>query len=442
LGESNKIGMHSLKVKDIYPGGTALEIGIEKGDEILSINGSPVPDYLAYKYLIADEEVTLLVRKKDGSLLDIDIEKDDDDDLGILPPPMKVRCCNNKCVFCFVAQMPRGMRRSLYLKDEDYRHSFLYGNYITLTTLKDEDYERIIREKLSPLYVSVHTTDDTLRRFLLGNPKAPAVMGGIKRLTDGGIMLHTQAVVSPGLNDGDSLIRMVEALSKLYPKVASLAVVPVGLTKHRDRLYPLKGFTKGSAARLLDALEPYRKKFRKEFGENFVYPSDELYIKAGRDFPKDRDYDGYQQIDNGVGLVRDFLTEFASEKRRLPRALINKKRVVLVTGISFAPYLKEVAETLNKVSGLSVSVLPVKNELFGHSVTVTGLLSGKDIAAALKGKRADAALIPSVTMRDGEGVFLDDLTPEDIEKEAGIRVVMAEPTARGLVEAVRALASK
>ncbi len=431
--------MKGLKVTNIDEHGTGREIGLEKGDEILSINGREVMDYLAYRYLIASEDVAILVRKKDGTLLDIDLEKDEDDDLGIEPQPMRVRCCNNKCVFCFVAQMPRGLRRSLYVRDEDYRHSFLYGNYITLTTLTDADYERIIRDRLSPLYVSVHTTDDETRRFLLGNKKAQPVMDGIKRLTDGGVTLHTQAVICPGINDGDNLKRTVEDLSLLYPMVASLAVVPIGLTKHRERLYPLKAFTKQGAAKLLDSLEPFRRKFRKKFGENFAYPSDEFYIKAGREFPKEREYDGYPQIDNGVGLVRDFMTEFKSTFFLIKESSKENitPKILLVTGVSFAPYLKEVAENLEEKTGLNIRVVPVKNELFGHSVTVAGLLSGNDIAHALKGKRADAALIPSVTMRDGDGVFLDDMTPADVEREAGLKIIMVEPTAHGLVEAIR-----
>lgn len=425
--------MNGLKVTGIEEGGIALEVGIEKGDTILSINGREVMDYLAYRYLISSEDVTLLVMKSRGGLVEIEIEKDFDDDLGILPTPMRVRCCNNKCVFCFVAQMPKGLRRSLYVKDEDYRHSFLYGTYITLTTLKDEDYDRILTDRLSPLYVSVHVTDDDMRRFMLNNKKAPAVLDGIKRLTEGGITLHTQAVVCPGMNDGDALLRTVEDMASFYPMVSSLAVVPVGLTKHREGLYPLKGFTKSGAARLLDGLLPYQKKYRKAWGVSFVYPSDEFYIKAGRDFPKDRDYDGYPQIDNGVGLVRDFLTEFAKEKRRLKGASKGKQKVILVTGASFAPYLRDV---VGELLGSSVSVLAVKNELFGQSVTVTGLLCGRDIADALKGRKADVAIIPSVTMRDGEGVFLDDMTPEDMEREAGMRVIMCAPTAGGLVDAI------
>jgi putative radical SAM enzyme (TIGR03279 family) len=439
------ISLKGLKIAGVEPGGIASEVGLEEGDEIISVNSSPVPDYLAYRYLITSEEVTLLVRKKSGGMTEIEIEKDEDDDLGITAPPMKVRACNNRCVFCFVEQMPRGLRRSLYLKDEDYRHSFLYGNYVTMTTMKDEDYVRIIRERLSPLYVSVHATDDQLRRFLLGNCKAPSILEGIKKLTDSGIVLHTQAVVAPGINDGAALIKTTEDLAAFYPKVQSLAVVPVGLTKHRDKLYPLRVFTKRRALRLLDGLEPLRKKYRRKFGVSFVYPSDEFYIKAGRDFPPVREYDGYPQIDNGVGLVRDFLDEFGKALKPSTFSLRKEKvakrneaeNLILVTGKSFEPILKEIAKEIEaKVKNLKLRVLPVKNNLFGDKVTVTGLLSGNDIIATLKGKKADAAIIPSVTMRDGAGVFLDDLTPKDVERETGLKIIMTEPTARGLLEAL------
>ncbi|MHB8174517.1 MAG: DUF512 domain-containing protein [Nitrospirota bacterium] len=446
-----------LKIIGVEPGGTASEVGIAEGDEIISINSSPVPDYLAYRYLIAAEEVTILVRKKSGGEFEIEIEKDEDDDLGIIPPPMKVRSCNNRCVFCFVEQMPKGLRRTLYVKDEDYLHSFLHGNYITLTTMKDEDYARIVRERLSPLYVSVHATDDKLRRFLIGNCKAPSILEGIKKLTDGGITLHTQAVVAPGINDGAALVKTAEDLVAFYPGVQSLAVVPVGLTKHREKLYPLRTFTRKEAATLLDVLTPLRKKYRRKFGISFVYPSDEFYMKAGRDFPTVREYDGYPQIDNGVGLVRDFLDEFKKEERRIKQACHSERsrllpplkirggqggryeirKLILITGKSFAPILKNIAEEIEaKNKDLKLSVLPVKNNLLGEKVTVAGLLSGNDIMAALKGRKTDAVIIPSITMRDGAGVFLDDLTPEDVEKETGLKVIMVEPTARGLVEGI------
>ncbi len=449
--------MKGLEIIGVEPGGTALDVGIGRGDRIISINSSPVPDYLAYRYLIASEEVVLLVGKKSGGEVEIEMEKDEDDDLGIIAAPMKVRACNNRCVFCFVEQMPGGLRRTLYVKDEDYRHSFLHGNYITLTTLKDGDYDRIIRERLSPLYVSVHATDDTLRRFLLGNCKAPSILEGIKKLTDGGIKLHTQAVVAPGINDGAALVKTAEDLAALYPGALSLAVVPVGLTRHREKLYPLRTFTKSEAARLLDGLEPLRKKYRKKFGVSFVYPSDEYYLKAGRDFPLAREYDGYPQMDNGVGLVRDFLDGF---KKTTGKASILKekvkggsfgfaqddrqtykvKKIILITGKSFAPILKNIAKEIETMTGLKLSVLPVKNNLLGEKVTVAGLLSGNDIIAALRGRKADAAVIPSVTMRDGEGVFLDDLTPDYVERETGLKIIMAEPTAKGLVEGILSLA--
>jgi putative radical SAM enzyme (TIGR03279 family) len=439
------IALKGLKIAGIEPGGIASEVGMEVGDQIISVNSSPVPDYLAYRYLIASEEVTLLIKKKSGGIAEIEIEKDEDDDLGIIAPPMRVRACNNRCVFCFVEQMPRGLRRSLYLKDEDYRHSFLYGNYVTLTTMKDEDYARIIRERLSPLYVSVHATDDELRRFLLGNCKAPSILEGIKKLTDGGIVLHTQAVIAPGINDGAALIKTTEDLAAFYPKVQSLAVVPVGLTKHREKLYPLRTFTKNEAVRLLEGLEPLRKKYRRKFGVSFVYPSDEFYLRGQWPFPPVKEYDGYPQIDNGVGLVRDFLDEL---KKAIKTSTFSLRKgstakrngaenLILITGKSFEPILKEIAKEIEaKVKNLKLRVLPVKNNLFGEKVTVTGLLSGNDIIAALKGKKADAAIIPSITMRDGAGVFLDDLTPEDIERETGLKIIMTEPTARGLLEAL------
>jgi len=432
--------LNALKIQYIEPGSTGEELGLTPGDEIISINGKPIPDVIAYRYLVFDEELTMLVKKTGGmGLYEYDIEKDFDDDLGVEPEPMKVARCNNRCVFCFVHQMPKGMRRTLYVKDEDYRHSFLYGNYITLTTLTEADYGRIIEDRLSPLYVSVHATDEAVRKKLLGNKKAAPVMVGIRRLVDGGIKLHTQAVVCPGINDGEVLSKTIEDLAALYPGVESLAVVPVGLTAHRERLYPLRGFTKRGAEKLLDMIAPMQKSYRKRLGVGFVYPSDELYIKAGRDFPKDKDYDGYPQIDNGVGLVRDFLTEFGKFKRRLPKRLKTKRKVLLVTGKSFASYMREIAGTLNGIEGLTVSVLPVRNRLFGDTVTVAGLVCADDIAEAVKGKRADFMVVPSVMLRDGEDVFLDDVSPDELIERAGMNALITEPTAAGLIEAVRAI---
>lgn len=431
--------LKGMRVAKVQSGGTGEELGIAAGDEILEINGKPVPDLVAYKFLIADAAVTVLTRRKDGSLHEYELEKDGDDDLDLEPAPLDIRVCGNHCVFCFVDQMPEGMRRSLYVKDDDFRHSFLYGSYITLTTLRDKEINRIIDEMLSPLYVSVHATDDEVRRTLLGKRRAPPIMELLQRLTSHGISLHTQAVLCPGINDGEVLRRTVEDLRALGPKVKSLAVVPIGLTQHRDDLPELRLYTKETAAEVLDLVLPYQKQYRKESGTAFVYAADEFYMKAERPVPSENHYDGYPQLDNGVGLVRDFLTQFKRQARRLPKALEEPKSLLLVTGISFAPVLQGACARLAEVEGLKVEVAAVENALFGPSVTVTGLLCGKDIVAGLEGRRADAVVIPAIAIRDGYGVFLDDLTPADVERALGLPVLMAEPSARGLVDAVCSL---
>jgi putative radical SAM enzyme (TIGR03279 family) len=432
-------GLKGMRVARVREGGTGAEIGMAAGEEILEINGAPVPDLVAYQFLIAEEEVTVLTRRPDGTLHEYELEKDAHDDLDVEPTPLNIRVCGNHCVFCFVDQLPPGLRSTLYVKDDDFRHSFLHGNYITLTTLREREISRLIREKLSPLYVSVHATDDTVRRTLLGKERAPPIMDLLRRLTQNGIHMHTQAVLCPGLNDGDVLRRTIEDLRGLGPHVESLAVVPLGLTRHRENLPSLQGYTRAQAAAVLDVVHGFQDQFRAQDGQAFVHAADEFYLKAGRTVPGEAGYDGYPQLDNGVGLVRDFLTQLSREVRRLPRRLAQPRTMLLVTGTSFAPVLRQACERLRGIEGLTVEVVAAENRLLGSTVTVAGLLCGRDIVAAVKGRRADVVVVPSIAVRDGYGVFLDDLTPLDVERAAGLPVMLAEPSARGLVDAVRAL---
>ena len=430
-----------LRVTAVEAVGTAPALGIVAGDEILAINGHPVPDLLAYRFLIAEEEVTLVTRRGDGSRHEFAIEKESDDDLGLEPEPLGVRVCGNKCLFCFVDQMPVGLRGSLYVKDDDFRHSFLHGSYITLTTLRPRDLQRIVDEKLSPLYISVHATDDEIRRRLLGKPRLPPILERLRHLTSHGIVLHTQAVLCPGINDGPVLQQTIDDLWALGPAVSSLAVVPIGLTRHREALPALAGYTPAGAAAVLDLVTLRQRRCRAERGHGFVYAADEFYLQAERPVPSSRSYDGYPQLDNGVGLVRDFLSELKRESRRLPARLQPPRSVLLVTGVSFAPILREACARLVTVAGLRLEVAAIGNRLFGPSVTVAGLLSGGDILAGLGGRGADLVVIPSIAVRDGDGVFLDDRSPADIEAALGLPVRMAEPTARGLVDSIRGLAA-
>jgi putative radical SAM enzyme (TIGR03279 family) len=327
------------------------------------------------------------------------------------------------------------MRKSLYVKDDDYRLSFLHGNYITLTDLSEAELQRIIDQRLSPLYISVHATDPELRHFLLGSPRVKSdLMGRMARLAQGGIRMHAQIVLCPGLNDGVHLEQSVWELASLHPQVTTVAVVPVGLTRFREHLYPLRAVTHEEALDLVRTIHEWQGKARARLGSRFVFAADEIYLTAGEPLPPARHYEGFPIIEDGVGLVRRFLDGFARSVRRLPSRVERPRRVIVVTGTLFAPHLNRLFRSV-KVKGLEVSLLPVPNDFFGHGISVTGLLTGQDILRQLSLHQwGDFVLIPSVTLRNGDGVFLDDLTPDDIQKRVGVEIKVVEPTPRGLLQ--------
>lgn len=424
-----------VRIESVHAGSIGDKVGIKRGDYILKISGKIVRDVIDYHFYMQDERIKVDLRKESGEPYYVEIKKDEREDLGLELSPFKIRQCRNNCIFCFVSNLPKGMRKSLYIKDEDYRMSFLYGNYITLTNLSAEDKNRIYKERLSPLYISVHSTDRNLRNHILGNPDAPDIMREIKELVSHKIRIHAQVVLCPGINDGSHLIKTVEDLGRFYPYVSSIAVVPVGLTKYRKNP-DLRPYTQDEAIGVVKSLEPIRKRFRKKYGDTFVYPSDEFYIKAGLDFPPLKEYGDLPQIENGVGLVPVFMDRFEKGIREIK----NKgggKVFTTFTGVSFSPFLKRIADRLS-MSGVSkLEVITVENRFFGDPVTVTGLLTGEDIIGALKGEvSGDTILIPSVTLRDGGDMFLDGLTPGDIEDATGVKTVVVESTAEGLIGAI------
>lgn len=428
-----------IEVESVLPGGTAARHGIQPGDRLLSINGQEIRDSIDFHFLAADDRLALVLKRKDGSLRRIRMTKDPDDTLGIAFPPLTVRRCRNKCLFCFVDQMPSGCRPSLSVKDDDYRASFLFGNYITLGNLRDGDWERIFSQRLSPLYVSVHATQPGLRRSILNNQNAPDIMDGLRRLADGGIGIHTQIVLCPGINDGQFLVRTVNDLATLAPAVRSIAVVPVGLTKHRKGLFPLRRYSTGGARAVVETLLKMGSGFRRRFGTRLVFPSDEFFIQADQPFPPARFYEDFPQIENGVGMVADFLR--GVRRTRLP-ARIEPVRATIVTGRSFAPILTGTLSRLRAVEGLSVRVLPVRNDLFGPSVTVAGLLSGRDIIRTIRGKRlGDVLLLPANALKDDGRTFIDDRTVQDIERSVAVPV---QPVLnfRDVVSALRSFGRK
>lgn len=415
-------------VRRVVADSLAEAAGVEPGDRLAAVNGRVPRDVIDYRYLIADERVRLRVRGKHGERT-ITLDKHPDRDLGIefeCDLFEGVRTCSNRCVFCFIKMLPQGLRPGLYLHDDDYRLSFLHGNFITLTNLTEADMRRIVRQHLSPLYVSVHATDPALRRRMFGVERLPDVMKQMRRLTTGGITLHTQIVICPGYNDGAALDRTVADVAALHPGVASIGVVPVGLTRFARKLDPV---TPALARSLLDRAEAWQDGFRRRLGTRLLFAADELYLLAGRAFPRAGEYERYPQLENGIGIARRFIDRM--HHLRLPAAVRPQRRATVVTGTLAAPLLARLARKLSGVRGLEVDVAPVQNRLFGPSVTVAGLLSGADIRSALRRiDPGDLVLVPAAAVRDG--VFLDDMTVEELSAAVGPPVVAASTPAEAL----------
>jgi putative radical SAM enzyme (TIGR03279 family) len=424
-------------IASVERGGIADCIGLLPGDEIPAINGHELHDSIDYRFCASDEFISLTVRRGTTDTT-YEIEKDPDDLLGVEFTDELfdgIRTCGARCVFCFVEQLPKGMRKSLYLKDDDYRLSFLHGNYVTLANVTDSDLQRIAAQRLSPLYISVHTSDDSLRRQMLGRD-APSILNQIDILAEARITMHTQIVLCPGINDGSYLIDTIRKLSARYPFVQSIAVVPVGLTSHRDGKKHIRQVDEDNARRVLRIVGIEQKRLLGENGSRTVWAADEFYLKAGKPVPVSSIYEGYPQLGNGVGVVRRFV-----DSGRWARAVLRKEfrgslRGTLVTGTLAAPILARWASSLD-IPGLRLDVVAVTNWLLGDSVTVAGLMAGRDVIDQLKGKElGDVVFVPDIALRDG--VFLDDVTHEDVAKALGSRVEAVEPNpvklARRIIE--------
>lgn len=412
-----------LEILHIPPGGAAEGLGFQPGDIIDAINGEKVHDVIDYRFLVADEQITISFHSKDGKTRKLVVDKDPDDNLGLEFSAFRITRCRNRCIFCFVDQMPSGCRKSLYIKDDDFRASFLHGNYITLGALSEHDWERIFRERLSPLYISVHTTDHSLRTFMLGNKKAPDVLASMERLAAGGILMHTQIVLCPGINDGDHLQKTLNDLSGLFPAVASIAIVPVGLTAFRKMVFPLRTFTRSEARAVIERVTRLGSRFKREFGNRLVFASDEFYIKAGEPVPPLSFYEELPQIENGVGMVAEFLRDVS--RTRIPKKVAPISMTV-VTGVSFSGVLKQALDRLRTVEGLRIRLVIARNGFFGPSVTVAGLLTGRDILQALKGKRlGDLVVIPAGALKEDDDLFLDNMRLEQVEQALSVKVVKA-----------------
>jgi len=415
-----------MKIKLVATKSIASAHRIHAGDELLEINGHPVNDIIDYRFLAADQTLELKLRSGHGKEKKVRVRKPPDEDLGLEFHAVRYKSCKNMCIFCFVHQLPKGMRRALYFKDEDFRLSFLHGNFITLTNTSNDDIERIIRQRLSPLYISVHTTDEKLRKEILANPRVPDIMPQIQKLAGGRIEMHVQIVLCPGINDGKHLERSVRDLSAFYPHVKSLALVPVGLTRFRKNLPKIKPVTKAYAERTVQMVDRWQRSFRRRRGCGFVYAADEFFTKCGLDVPGARYYDEFPQVENGVGMMRQFLDDFGAKRKLLPRSLKRDLSITLVTGVSaFRVVKKIVCEGLKSISGLKIQIVVVKNDFFGHSVSVAGLLTGADILSALRKRKrlGDIVLLPPDCLNE-DGLFLDDLTPLDLEQELERKVIV------------------
>ena len=430
-----------LTIHGVEPGSPAAQAGVAAGSLLVSVNGRAVQDPLDLRFTETARQVDLVWRDGNGEEHRACLEKPEDLPLGLTVDPLKMRACNNRCAFCFAHQNARGMRRALYFKDDDYRFSFLNGNFATLTNLSRTDLGRIVEQRLSPIYLSVHATDWPLRNRILGNSQAPNVLEQIAFFAAGRIRMHTQVVLCPGINDGEHLAKSLEDLARFHPFVETVALVPVGLTQYRERLPVLRSPDTEYAQSLLEWAEPWRRRFLKQVGTRFAFPSDEFYLLAGRPFPAGRTYEGYPQLGNGVGGCRRFLDEFRRLERRLPVAVSPGRRLAVVTGLLATPILRDAVERLNRIEGLAVELIPVANEFFGGSVTCAGLLTGTDIAKSLDRHRdrlGHAILIPSVVLKEDEDIFLDDLSLQELGTHFGVTALRVEATARGLVSAVLA----
>ena len=414
---------------------------VHSGDALVAINGHEIEDVLDYRYWSYEERLTLTVRRPDGSEHTVKVRKEAGEDLGLdfdeylMDKPWG---CSNHCVFCFVDQLPRGMRKSLYFKDDDARLSFLTGSYITLTNLSEREFERICALRISPINVSVHATNPEMRAKLMGNPKAADIMTPLKRLADAGITMNCQIVCCPGWNDKEELSRTMRELAELYPGVYSVSVVPVGLTKHRERLAKLTPFDRDGAAETIDRVEAFAAECLEKHGSRIFWCSDEFYLKAGREVPEDEYYEEYSQLENGVGLIKLLETEFADALEDTEPGAGTGESFSIATGVSAAPLIDKLLQTGHKKCGkITGRVYAIVNDFFGHTIDVAGLITGRDLIAQLKGKDlGERVLIPSKMLRHGEGVFLDDVTLEEAAEALGVPVVPIGSSGAELLDAM------
>ena len=431
---------HTHIIKNVLPGSIAEELEISAGDKLLAINDQEIEDVFDYHFLANEEYLTVLIEKPDGEQWELEIEKEYEEDLGIEFEQGlmdEYRSCRNKCIFCFIDQMPKDMRETLYFKDDDSRLSFLQGNYVTLTNMSDHDIDRIIRYHLEPINVSFQTTNPELRCKMLHNRFAGEALKKVDRLYEGGITMNGQIVLCKGINDGEELERSIRDLMKYAPQLQSVSVVPVGLSKYRDGLYPLQPFTKEDAKEVLHIIHKWQKKAYEEFGIHFIHGGDEWYILAEEELPEEERYDGYLQLENGVGMLRLLMNEFEEGYESL-NGDERDREVAIATGFLAYPYIQRMADRImEKYPKSKLHVYGIRNDFFGESITVSGLITGQDLIGQLKGKAlGEKLLLPCNMLRIEEQDFLDDVTLQDVKDALQVPVDIVKSSGQDFIDAV------
>ena len=428
----------STAITHVQPGSIAQRLGLVAGDKLVSIAGEPIIDQIDYQALTAQERFDMMVEDAGGQTRTVHVRKEDWEPLGLTLDQTivsKPRPCRNHCIFCFIDQMPPGMRKTLYVKDDDWRLSLMMGNYITMTNINDHELDRIIRRKVSPLFVSVQCTDPDMRVKLLRNPNAAKIMDNLRLLKANGIRFHAQMVLCPGWNDGEILKKSLEDLETLRPAVQSIALVPIGLTKFRDGLPYIKPYNKQMAADLIESVKPYQERFLREIGTRLVFPADEFYCLSGLPLPTDEEYEDYPQIENGVGMLRMFETDLEYAAEDLPMEETPPRRICIATGTSVAPFLRELANK-HAPRGTTVEVRPIVNKFFGESVTVAGLITGQDLVAQCQDVQADEILIVRSMIRAEGDLFLDNMSVDEVRAKLPCPLKITENSGEGFRRAI------
>ena len=434
--------MSMTAIRAVEPGSPAAKAGVQAGETLTHINGKPIVDVLDYKFYGYDRELELTLQSEDKSLRTVRLRKREGEDLGLEFETYlmdRARSCANNCIFCFVDQMPPGMRKTLYFKDDDARLSFLMGNYLTLTNLSEREIQRIIDLRISPINVSVHTTDPELRVMMLKHRRAGESIDTMRRFAQHNITMNCQIVSCPGINDGAALDRTLNDLAEMYPAVNSISVVPVGVTKYREGLYPLRPYTGEEAAALIDQVEAFAQKHLDKQGTRLVWCSDEFYLLAGRDLPEEAYFEEFTQLDNGVGMLRLLSEEFRRALDLMePEEMEGATPFTIATGVSAAPFLERLVDMARAKCGtIKGRVQAIRNDFFGHTITVAGLVTGQDLIAQLKGKElGQRLLIPTNMLRAGERVFLDDVSLDDVGRELGVPVTAVAQDGYELLDAI------